>query len=536
MRVRARLRCVSLTALTLTLLCAPRAARSQGRAWDDVVAGSDNELYLRTLQLLGNIPATSWTSRPLSNAVLDSARIVIGVLQPWAARFAPGAAATGRIRWRGVALQTGWNSAFPWGGNDGALWQGKGISGTVTTGALFRWRPLTIRVEPVFVYAQNAAFPVLPTESGIGLNTFVDRMRPVTIDLPDRFGTKPLERLDLGESEIRLEGHGLVASVSNRSLFLGPAFRNSLILGANAPGFAHLALGTSDGLRTPIGRLAATVIYGRLSQSAFAPAKRTGARLSAGAIASWRPPSGRGLELGAVRFYHRDWPSDGLALGDLKIPFGSLFGDREVHGAAPADNQVLSLFGRAVSTRIGLEVFGEFGRNDRSANLRDLIVEPEHNSAWSAGVLKVVGTKESSHYWTTRFEYMNGRTTSLQRFRDQATFYEHYTISQGHTNFGQLLGSPLLERTGGFELAIDRWQRSGRVGGMLQERSMPLTRAEGVPAGAARSQWALEFNGDRAVRTTQYGWRTGIAWDLNRTPGTDVANYFVGGSIKIGRY
>ncbi|MBC8089449.1 MAG: hypothetical protein H7Z40_19465, partial [Phycisphaerae bacterium] len=167
--------------------------------------------------------------------------------------------------------------------------------------------------------------------------------------------------------------------------------------------------------------------------------------------------------------------------------------------------------------------------------VRDLTVEPEHNSAWSAGLLKVSGNRESGKFWTTRAEYLNGRITSLHRFRPQATMYEHFTITQGHTNRGQVLGSPLLERTGGFEFAVDRWSSGGRIGGMVQQRSMPLTGEESVPANGARSQWALEFNGTLFSRLSEYGWRAGLAWDLNRTPGDDVKNFFVGGSVKLGR-
>ncbi|MEP6835810.1 MAG: hypothetical protein ABJB74_20650 [Gemmatimonas sp.] len=520
--------------LTIAMAAWSSTGTAQSPGWTGVAAGSDDELYLRALQLLGTLPTTSWTSRPLANTVLDSLRRVIGAAHPWAIRFAPGNSPNSKhLRWRGASVDAGRNSAFVWGGNDGARWQGRGTSGTVSTGMLLRWKPLTIRVEPTLVYAQNLAFPVLPTESNTSAQ-FTDRMRPTAIDLPDRFGDKPLQRLDAGESEIRLEGHGFASAFSNRALFFGPAIRNPLILGNNAPGFAHLSFGTIDGVRTPVGRFAATIVYARLAQSGFAPDKREGSRLAAGTVVSWRPPSGKGFEIGAIRFYHRDWPANGLKLSDVQLPFGSLFGDRETTVKAPVDNQLLSLFARANSTRTGFEVFAEFGRNDRSSSLRDLWVEPEHNSAWSAGVLKVFGQRETSRFWTTRLEYLNGRTTSLERFRAQGTFYEHATLTQGHTNAGQSLGSPMLERTGGFEFAVDRWAQHGRTGFMIQERAMPLTRLEGVPADAARAQWAVELNGTRNAQGTGFGWRVGAVRDFNRTPGHDVVNYFLGGTLNIG--
>ena len=509
---------------------------SAPRGWSSVTAGSDEELYLRILQNSGALPATGWASRPLSNVVLDSARRHIGTTHPWQSRFAADTAKPHTVlQWRGAAFSGSWNSAFPWGGNDGALWQGRGANALLTSGFLLRFKALTLRAEPQFVYSENTAFDPLPTVVSAAVSPYVDRMRPAAIDLPERFGTRPQQRLDAGESELRIEEHGFAASFSNRVLFLGPAFRNPLILGPNAPGFAHLAFGTTDGIRTPIGQFSGTVVYARLAQSAFAPDKRDGSRLGSAVVISWRPPSGKGVELGAVRFYHRDWPSDGLKFGDLKIPFGSLFGDREVAGTAAPDNQLLSLFARAVSTKMQLELFAEFGRNDRSGGLRDLEVEPEHNSAWSAGFLKSVGLAESGHFWTTRVEYLNGRITSLQRFRPQSTFYEHATITQGHTNLGQVLGSPLLERTGGFEIAVDRWGHAGKIGGMLQQRLMPITGGESVSTIDARSQWALSLNGNYLKGLSNLGWRAGVVRDFNRTLGHDASNFFIGTDVSFGR-
>lgn len=524
------------TALSLLLpgfLPSP-SINAQPRGWNGVASGNDDELYVRALQLLGATPATGWASRPLSNQVLDRARLTLTGKHPWQTRFAPDSGAK-TVSWRGISMDGSANSAFPWGGNDGPRWQGKGVNASLTSGVLVRWKFLTVRAEPVAVYAQNAAFDPLPTWSIDSVGPFVDRMRPVTIDLPERPGTLAVQRLDVGESELRLESHGFTAAFSNRALFFGPAVRNPLILGGNAPGFAHVSAGTADGIRTPLGRLAGTIVYARLAQSSWAPNEREGSRIAAGTVVSWRPPSGRGVELGLIRFYHRDWPSDGIKASDFLLPFGSLLRDREVAGVAPPDNQLLSLFARAASVSTGLEVFGEFARNDRSSGVRDLTVEPEHNSAWSAGLLKVSGNRSSGKFWTSRAEYLNGRITSLQRFRGQATLYEHVTITQGHTNRGQLLGSPLLERTGGFELAVDRWSTSGRLGTLVQQRVMPLTGDESVPAGAARSQWALEFNGAWFRRASEFGWRTGITWDLNRTAGIDAKNYFLAGSMRLGR-
>ena len=140
------------------------------------------------------------------------------------------------------------------------------------------------------------------------------------------------------------------------------------------------------------------------------------------------------MEFGVARFYHRHWPKS-LRLRDFGVPFGSLLFDPEVRGVGAADNQLLSGFAAIRVPKSGFELFGEFGRNDRSENLRDALVEPEHNSAWLLGLFKVIGRDSlSDGFWTLRAEVGNGRVSALQDIgREQSTFYDHTTVTQGHT-------------------------------------------------------------------------------------------------------
>jgi len=125
-------------------------------------------------------------------------------------------------------------------------------------------------------------------------------------------------------------------------------------------------------VRTPVGRLSARAVYGKLSQSNEAPDSPDRDRFGSGLIASWQPPSGKGFEFGFARFYHREWGVHGRALGDLTVPLGSFFNDAGLSSGGVADNQLAALFMRWSAEDDGFEVFGEFGRNDRSADTRDL--------------------------------------------------------------------------------------------------------------------------------------------------------------------
>jgi len=505
-----------------------------GAQWRDLTVGSEAELYVRALQTRGAFNGEPASIRPYGAKVVDRWKAESPPTNPWAARFHDdtydGKARVWLLR---PMVQASYNSAYAWGFNDGAIWQGKGANIAATFGFGARWRMISLRVEPVIFRAQNGDFQLLG-DTTRGVNAFVDQQRPYSIDLPQRFGRSAYQRVDPGQSELRVDAGPIAAGVSTMNNFWGPGIRHSLLLGGNSAGFPHLFFGTSQAFKTRIGRFSAQAIYGKLSQSDFAPSAPTTDRFASGVVASWQPPSGRGLEIGVSRFYHREWPAGGPGLGDLTVPFGSLFQDLQTTKGGAADNQLASIYARWRAEEAGFELFGEFGRNDRSGGARDLALEPEHNSAWLLGFAKTFA-RQGSELWMLRGEYLNGRITALQRLgRGQATFYEHNPITQGHTERGQLLGSPLLERSSGLELAVDRWTRRGRAGVTLMQRAMPSDLAEGASAQTARSQWYTEASAVRFVGRNELFARGGVVFDLNRHAGSDEKNLYLQAGARVG--
>jgi len=508
-----------------SVLC-PAAAQAQ---WREATVGSEAELYIRALQSRGVFGGEPVSIRAYSPPVLDrwarerwtdSTR---APSHPWGARFRNDSA---RLWLLPATVEASYNSAFAWGFNDGAAWQGRGTNTIATLGFGARWRWLSLRVQPMWFSAENRAFALLG-DTARGANPFVDQQRPGGIDLPQRFGRARYTRTDPGQSEVRADVGLLTVGLSTMNEFWGPGVRQSLLMGSNSAGFPHVFVGSSRALRTPVGRLSGRVTYGKLAQSDQAPAAPSRTRLGSGIIATWQPPGGSGFEFGAARFYHRAWPDSGLKLDDLKAPLGSLFNDAQFRSGSTADNQLATVFMRWRAEDDGFEVFGEFGRNDRSADARDLTVEPEHNSAWLLGFVKTFQARNDG-LWMLRSELVNGRVTELQTIgRGQATFYEHAPITQGHTQQGQLLGSYLLERSGGLELSVDRWTPRGRRGVSVMYRAMPADQTAGVQQATARAQWYAEASAVRFVGAQELFAKGGVVFDLNRTPGRDVTNGYL---------
>jgi len=416
---------------------------------------------------------------------------------------------------------------------DGPVWQGRGINAWGTAGLALHFGPLSARIEPLVEYGQNRAFMLEPVKSGSS-SPFVDDMRPGSIDEPQRFGNSSFHIVDPGQSFIRLDGFGLTTGFSTEDIFWGPGVRQALLLDANAAGFPHIFIGTSHGISTPVGRFHAQLIYGRLEQSDYSPPSASKSRFGSGGIAVWMPPS-QPIEIGVARFYHREWPAK-LTARDLFVPFGSLVRNPEAEITGAPENQLLSVFATIRVPKSGFEIFGEFGKNDRNSNLRDALAEPEHNSAWMLGTFKVIGMPESSSpFWTLRVEVGNGRVAALQDIgREQSTFYDHTTLTQGHTESGQLLGSPLIDRSGGVDFSLDRWTTRGRLGLAIFERQMPGDLQVGLPADQLRTQWDVGVTGFRAFGKSDVTFAVGHVWDLDRFPKTDVGNTYVRLGLRAG--
>lgn len=496
--------------------------------WTELTVGSEASQYLYALQLRGAWGGESSAMRPFSPSVVRRWRRDSTPPHAWQARFS---AAPRRLEvLRPSALVTYAGGDLPWSNNDGAVWQGLGLTNVVSAGVAWSAGRWSVRLEPVFFRTQNAGF-ALQGDTTLGVNAFVDPPRSCCIDLPQRFGRTAYSRLDFGQSEARVEFGRFTAGLSTMNISWGPGLRHSLLFTGNAPGVPHLFLGSADAWRTRVGRLTGRLYYGRASSSGWEPLAAGPHRLVTGVLASWQPPSGRGFEVGAARLYNRYWPSNAASLQTLTAPFGSFFSDQETFAGGPADNQLISTYARWRSETHGLEVYAEFGRNDRSLDVRDVVVEPEQNSAWLIGFARTLRGPTPS-FWLLRGDVVNGRVGSISRLnRGQALFYEHSSVTAGHTQRGQLLGSSLLERSGGLELALDRFSPRGRIGGVLTSRAMPESRLEGQLQGATRTQWALESSAARFVGQMEVTVRGGYVLDINRVAGQDgSAGYLSVGS------
>lgn len=516
-------------AAALVLAAVPTPAHAQDSTrratprWDEEGAGGQNERYLRALQLVGEIPVRGWSVRGFSPAELKE--LSPTGAHPWAKRI--------------VAVPTsGWwvvrpsveliaNSGFPWGYNDGPTWAGKGITAVAKGGVAGRWRGVSAQLAPHAWWAQNANFTPLPP---VSKNTaaYVDYVE-TSIDLPQRFGATALGQVDLGESWVRVDGYGMTAGFSSAAEWWGPGVSSGTILSNNAGGIPRLFVGTSSPRDVRIGHVHGRVFAGREARSGFSldTANKTGKRLGLGFIGSFEPRGVPGLELGVTRFFHRAWREGGPRLSDIK-PLWEPFLKENIPGkdnqttvAGQPDNQLASLFGRLVLPKSGLEVYGEFGREDHSWDAMDLTTEPEHISAATFGVQKRIGVPNSAAYWIMHAEVVNGRVTHLKRVRGEGLFYGHSQMRDGHTLRGQLLASPFVRGGSGADVGADHYTASGRFSVRWVRIGLARNTEGGLGYGATH---VIEASGVRFYTRGDLIWKAGIDRRVGSSATFDATN------------
>jgi hypothetical protein len=511
------------------------AAQSTGGAgWAHLSANSETERYFRVLQLTGVTPSSQWTIRPFGP--MERETWTISGDHPWRAQQR-GLEASARAGLTPQTLSLAGNSSFPYGFNDGPMWAGKGVTMALQGGAFAKRGGFFLQAEPMVFMAQNADF-------AIASNGFTDARRygdwstPGLIDEPQRFGTRAYARADAGESQLRYDGHGLSLGASTTAEFWGPATEHPIILGNNAGGIPRLFLGTAR----PVGfkgiRVHGRVIWGRLDQSDYAADSTVSPHFATAIVGVMTLGFVPGLELGAGRFFHAPWPANGWWHApwtrSLQVFFrGPLArGDDPSFGANP-DNQLASAFMRWAPPGAGVEAYVEYGREDRNGEWQDLLQEPDHDRAYLLGFTRT-WKRADNRIVGLRGELLNSRITHLAPARVQTQWYVHSSISSGHTQQGQVLGSAGGHGGGAAVVALDWYSPVGRTT-VRWDRLVQATALTSSGLPVPQQSDVIHALGLERARFTQFGFvatRVAVMKEFNRYFGRDAFNANVAVSFQ----
>lgn len=390
-------------------------------------------------------------------------------------RIAPGGGTGVRAALLGPVVELTHNSTLPYSLNDGSMWAGRGMSYRVTGGAMLAVGGVRVVVAPEVAYAQNEPVYVIPSD-GTGRSAFASPwfsgMLPgaYSADLPLRFGSESLRMITLGQSRVDFTHRGVTLGAATEDQWWGPGIHNSLVLGNGAPGIPHAFVRTARPVHTRIGDIEARWMLGGLTESIYFDYDAANDVRSISALAATlRLAMEPGLTLGIARAVYGPVGAPGeVALHALDVigRWGQTDGVRDGVSTPDSSEQVLSLFGRWVFPRNGLELYGEWARQQLPASLRDLLVAPQESQAFTVGMQVVRPALGGALRGSV--EATNLEQTPEDGQGAVQSFYVSRYVPQGYTQRGQPVGAGIGPGSSSQWLAVDylrpRWRLGAQVG------------------------------------------------------------------------
>jgi hypothetical protein len=445
-----------------------------------IPVGSYAEEVARRNQLLGiSTDKSSFTQHPLNSAFNTSdttlqSMVASKNLMP---QFKP-LGVPFEVKILPFSWLNDYTSKLPAGYNNSSLYPNKGYQTRVTGGIYLKAGILQIQFKPEYVYADNSPFLTFANvqanyNSGL-IPAFFTKVNG--IDAPERFGPYSLEHIYAGQSKITLAYKNIEAGVSTENLWWGPATQNSIMMSNSAPGFMHWTFNSVNPVETIAGSFEWQIIGGILKQSGFLSydpgklvydkgyyiPKPDVTRYLSAFTANWQPKWLNGFYLGVSAYDYTDRNDAYSNSGFFKRIFPVFAGSSNTaneatntSGAAVGDNQdfAYAFNVRQLLPAYNAELYFEYARNDRAANIRDLTLEPEHSAVYTVGGKKLFNLN-NNQFLQLAMELTHLQLADTYLVREDQSFYTH-SISprDGYTNQGRYIGAGI--GPGGNSLMID---------------------------------------------------------------------------------
>lgn len=339
-----------------------------------------------------------------------------------------------------------YNTATPWGDNDGALWQGRGYNTSFSTGVRIDGFGASLTCRPQLSFSQNKDFDIMPSKYGNGFGYFWG-----ACDSPQRFGDSSFWTFDWGDTELRYTWHTLTVGAGTQSIWLGPAHENTLLFSNNAPTFPKLDFGikktniTIPYLNWDLGEFETRIFVGKLFESDYFDNKSTNdERQINGWTISYSPSFLKGFTVGFNKICMCYWGDDNWFYYLNPFYKGNVV---KTSSDVQGEDQKASFNFDWNFEEIQFDVYAEIGVDDypsKGVKLYEYARFPFHTMTYTVGLKKGLTVSEKNKlFGLINFEW--NCTEASQDYQmwpgSGYNFGFHHQIRQGWTNKGQWLGS-----------------------------------------------------------------------------------------------
>lgn len=327
-----------------------------------------------------------------------------------------------------------YNTAAPYGQNDGALWQGKGYNTSLTAGARLEGYGFELTFKPQLSWSENKEFAFMPGVYGSEYSYFWQG----NIDLVQRYGDSSFWTFDWGDTEIRCSWHRFTAGFGFQSPWLGPAWLNPMLGSNNAGTYPKIDIGLrKTKIYMPytnwaLGEIEGRVWLGRLSESDyFDNDSSNDYRQITGFSVAYSPSILPELTLSINKISIARWDEKSAKY------LNPLYDSNEV------EDQKASFGADLLFPAVGFEVYGEFGVDDYNARG---FANPFHTAIYTVGAKKELSFFRRFQKFNIKpeiiFEWNNFEMSQdFQLQWNYMGYYSHSLIAQGYTQRGQILGA-----------------------------------------------------------------------------------------------
>lgn len=354
-----------------------------------------------------------------------------------------------KLKIYGPEWYNSYNTAAPYGQNDGALWQEKGYNTSLTGGARLEAYGFEVTLKPQVCFSQNLEFDLMDN-SAYYSNKYAyiwGYGNDVGADAPQRFGDSAFWTYDWGDTELRWSWKAFTVGFGTQSPWIGPAWLNPVLHSNNAPSYPKFDIGLrKTQVHLPwlgwyIGDIEARLWIGRTTESDyFDDDSSNDHNQITGMSFSYAPSFLPGLTLGVNKICMSKWDDD-----EFYKYLNPLYGSKGAGSDNESEDQKFSFTADWLVPKGGIDVYAEFGIDDHinmDDSFRTYISHFWHTLTYTFGLKKSMTlSKLKNIHGEVIFEWNN--TEMSQDFQSEwpYNFGFHHIITQGYTNRGQWLGS-----------------------------------------------------------------------------------------------